>query len=340
MINIKENERSEISIESLFGGCVYVVSDTSSSASLVDQVNKALRYDGSIFVSDSRAIYRYDSAGVFCGMINRNGRGGEEYIGIKDFVVQNDKVYVLDQNKRLVSYTLDGKYVKASVLDFYPASMTALEDGSLLLTSAYQSEEDKFHVYDGASITREYSFIPVEKNQITWRHFLGQKNFFRYGRRLLFHEPMNNTVYQIKGKEAIPYKELDLFNRNAPKKFWQQRYKNVADIFNRANELKYCFGMPEYCETDDVIWFTYRDGPKYHLCHYSKKTGHSVQSDYLEIPGLSARIPVGDVRFSLEGDGSRMIVITGDMIEPAIKEEVLHVPGTYDRLIFIRPNKE
>lgn len=337
VISIKENLKPEVSINELFGEVTYITIDSSepSSAPLIGMITKVLLHDNKIYLSDIKNIYVFDLNGSYITMISRYGRGGNEYIGITDFTIYENQILVLDQNKKVLKYTLDGKCIQSLILDFYPASITIIDNDRLLLTSAYQSAGDKFHIYDVNSLEKVNSFHPIEENQVTWRHFRNQTNFYRYNGKLIFHEPMNNTLYHLKDSQFTPLLRLDLFNRNAPDAFWQKQFDNVMDINIEASDHNYCFGIPSYCENDDNLWFTYRDGNNYRLCLYSKINKNAIQSSNISIPELSVSAPVSDLIFSLESKEEQMIVLTGDMLEEDVKINVLHIPSDYDNPIFI-----
>lgn len=337
IISLKDNLQSEISICDLFEDLTYVTIDSSdsSSAPLIGMITKSLLYDNKIYISDLKNIHIYDLSGAFITMLSRYGRGSNEYLGINDFAVYDDQILILDQNKKLLKYAIDGTCLQSLTLDFYPSSLCVVDSEQLLLTSAYQAEEDKFHVYNLNTLEKVNSFYPIEKPQITWRHFRGQTNFYRYKDKLLYHEPMNNTLYNLRDTTLMPIMNVDLFGRNAPDDFWQRTFDNVMDINLEANDQKYCFGIPSYCENDDNLWFTYRDGANYRICLYSKDDMSSIQSSNISIPELSANISVDEIYFSLESDHEQMMVITGDMLNEDVKVNILNVSADYDNPIFI-----
>lgn len=334
-IDIENNFQSEISVNDLFGDISYITTDTTSNGPLIGPISKAAIYDDIIYIADGRAIHTFNMNGSFITSICRYGRAEAEYMGISDFTVHQGYLYIIDHNKKFLKYTLQGDYVASTHVDFYPATLTAIDDEHILLTSAYQAVEDKFHIYDNIRLKRLHSFFSNNENQTTWRHFRGQSNFYRYDNRLLFHEPMNNEVYQIKDTMVTPFHYLDMFGRNAPMSFWKQKFKNVMDFNMKFNKHGYCAGIPDYYENDKIIWYTYRDGGNYRLCKYSKKTHIAKQSDKLFFPEISLTIPIESVTFAPMNEKKSMIVITGDFIDPHIKTSVLNVPENYDNVIFV-----
>ena len=338
-IRILENFASEIQIEELFGEVIYLTLSSNDETLPIGIITGAFMSKEYIYISDSKSIYIIDKKGALINIVNRYGRSLQEYLGISDFCVQNDEyIYVLDKNKRIVKYNFQGEYIASSELKYYPASMDILGEGNLILTSAYQSDEDKFIIYDCETLNLLHSFVPINRKQITWRHIYGQSNFYKRGEEILFHEPMNNTIYQINESGFTPKYCFDLFGRNISENFFNGHYSSIVEANIEAEKNAVCFGLPVYSETDEEIWFTYRDGSHYRICKHDKLEQYSVQCDRLNFTELSLSMPITDIFLHSEGENEQMIVIASDMIEPSIKEKVLNVPESYDNLIFVLKN--
>lgn len=332
---LKDNLTDEISINELLGKVSYITIDAHSELPLIGMITKARLYEDYIYIADFKSIHVFTEEGLYINTITKYGRGRTEYVGITDFIVHKDFIYLLDNNKKLLKYSRNGEYIASTILDFYPASLKAINDNNLLLTSAYQSDTDKFHILDNITFERKYSFCPINTNQITWRHFKGQSNFYEYGDILFFNEPMNNEIYQIQDTTTKIIRSLDLFGRNAPKEFWNKRFNSVLDINQEANENEFCFGTPNYVENDSIIWFTYRDGENYRICHYLKKEDISKQSSNIFFSQLSTSVPVTELVFSVENEKEQMVILTGDLIDSSVKKEMLNVSEEYDNLIVV-----
>lgn len=339
-IKITENFVSHIAIEELFGEVTYLTfSSNAEMFPIIGNITGAFVSREYIYISDSRSIYIIDKNGSLKNTIHRYGRSLQEYMGISDFCVQNDEyIYILDKNKRILKYTNQGDYMASSELEYYPASIDILDEDKLILTSAYQSDEEKFIIYDCETLNLQHSFVPINRNQITWRHIYGQSNFYKRGEEILFHEPMNNTIFQIDESGVTPKYSFDLFGRNISEKFLNGHYSSIMEANIEAEKNAFCFGLPIYSETDEEIWFTYRDGSHYRICKYDKESKCSVQSDSLNFTGISLSIPISNIFLHSESDSEQIIVLTGDMIKSTIKEKILNVPESYDNLIFVLKN--
>ena len=273
--------------------------------------NKVLVKDGTIFISDGRTLFQYSANGEYIRSLERRGRGPQEYYGIMDFALDNDNIYIIDRNTKLLKYTVNNDFVAAEKLDFFPASIYITDNGKLLLTSAYQNEGDKFNVYNTESLQREGSFHPITKAEMSYRHIMGQSNFYTYDDRLLYHEPMNNSVYNLDVANGL-YTELyrfDLDGHNPPADFWEQQYSNVAEINIAAIEKDYNFGLPVFAITDNYMLFTYRAGANYRMCLYNRRDGSSRSFEALQFAHNMPAVSIADISFCFSNEESLYMVI-------------------------------
>lgn len=114
----------------------------------------------------------------------------------------------------IIKYNHQGDYITSTILDYHPASINIVNDKNFIITSAYQSDEDKFIIYDCNTLNKLYSFLPINQKQTTWRHIYGQSNFYHFNDEILFHEPMDNCIYQVRNSSLTPRLQFDILGRN------------------------------------------------------------------------------------------------------------------------------
>lgn len=332
-INIEENTVEAIDLGQILGEMEYITIDIPTDKPLLGRVQKLIFADNMMFISDYRSIHWFDLSGRNLGTLARYGRGHGEYMGIQDFEVYDNLLYILDNSKKVSVYDLEGLCLKSQIIEFYPASLHILSKDKLLLTSAYQSDVDKFHLFSTESLMSEGSFNPINKSEITWRHFRGQRNFFTVGNELLFNEPMNNIIYKLSDDSLrIKYK-FNLLGRNAPEQFWLNEYESIMDISLKANENKYCYGIPNFAEIGDNLLLTYTDSGKFRICHYNRKEKYSAQSDKIQIKDLELIVSLEDCILAFNDDRTPAIVISAEGLSEDIKQKKLHVDADYDDII-------
>ena len=333
-INIEENHAEGIDVEMLLGqGVKYITLDTASNVPLIGRIQKAIIQDSCIYISDYKSVHSFNLNGKYLTSVSKSGRGSGEYMSIADFCVQDGTVYLYNNHKKLMTYNMQGECLNSAELDFYPASITILPEGNLLLTSAYQSDADKFHIFSAKTLQRERTFFPIDKAQITWRHFMGQHNFYLMEEELLFHEPMNDTIYTVQHNTLVPKYILNLYGENAPAKFYSKEYHDVMEIMMEAVSNGYAMGTPEFAEFPDAIVFTYKDAEKYRLCVYSKQYKTALQSDTIRFKALQYRESLENCIFSFNGTQHQAIIFPGAQIPEKTKTEVLGVDADYDDIV-------
>lgn len=332
-IYIEENSIDAIDLGKILGELEYITIDIPADKPLLGRVQKLIFEDSLIFISDYRSIHWFDIRGEYLSSLSRNGRGQGEYMGIQDFEVYDNLLYILDNSKKVSVYNLEGLCMKSQIIEFYPASLHILSKDKLLLTSAYQSDGDKFHLFSTESLLREGSFNQIKKSEITWRHFRGQRNFFNVGNELLFHEPMNNTIYNLSNDSLIVKYKFNLLGRNAPEQFWLNEYESIMDIALKANENKYCYGIPNFAEIGDNLILTYTDSGKFRICHYNRKEKYSAQSDKIAIKELELTVPLEECILAFNDDRTSAIVISAEGLSENVKQNKLQVDANYDDII-------
>ncbi len=265
VILLNENYLESVPVEEVFSVVKDAVKLQDDTSFVLNSIKKIVGIEDGIYLTDGTVICHYAQDGCLASYISRRGgRGPGEYVGIMDFDIDGDIVYVLDKNKKFLKCDSAGNLIQEKMLGFYPASFMVYGD-LIILTSAYQEPGNKFIVFDKRTLDEKNSYYPIEKNEVTWRHFMEQSNFFRYEDTILFHEPMNCDIYAIcKDTVTVKY-SFDFWGHNAHETFWKQKYRNVFAINQDATSNNYCFGTPCYAESDKSIIMTYRDGAFYEI---------------------------------------------------------------------------
>jgi hypothetical protein len=114
---VHAGEMQKVNLSQFASDISYIPLSTSEE-DLVSFIVKVVRTDSSYFVSDGRDLYRFSSEGDYICKIGHRGKGGEEFLTVADFGVDQSKgmVYVLGFTKIQV-YNEEGNYVKTIKLD-------------------------------------------------------------------------------------------------------------------------------------------------------------------------------------------------------------------------------
>ena len=305
-ISLSENYSESVPAEKVFSIVNDAIELQEDTSFVLNTVKKIVAASDGVYLTDGTVICHYGQDGHLMSCISRQGRGSGEYMGIMDFDVDGNIVYVLDMNKKFIGYDSIGNLLQEKAMDFYPASFM-IDDDRIVMTSAYQESGDKFIVLNKLDLRKIGSFFPINENELTWRHFMGQSNFFRYKDEVLFHEPMNCAVQTIR-KDTVSVKYVfDFWNRNAPESFWREKHRDVFAINQEATANNYCYGIPYYAENDNAIVMTYRDGAFYRMLRYDKRKHQSVEFAAIVFPDKTEPVAIGDLCLQFHSESSMWI---------------------------------
>jgi hypothetical protein len=209
-----------------------------------------------IFIVDQQSdLFVFNKTGVFVAVIDKKGRGPNEYINIEDFIVSENElfIYILDSgNKRIAKFSLYGKFIGSYPIPFYHAAHISMIDKNLMciyqsprfsgdcanifLTDTIFNLKVKFTYNGDAEFLRKIPYLVDTK----W-YSLNSKVFYK--------EPFESIVYQIDKNHGVkPYINLDLGKRAIPDFFFEDTklYQSSADKF---------FQFSEILESEDYFFF-------------------------------------------------------------------------------------
>ena len=309
-ISINENELDAILIDNIFSDYKFISLEETDS-SLVGAIRKIVLKNDVIYVSAGGRLFQFTTTGKHLRTLDRYGRGPEEYISIWDFIVSDKDILVWDQNSRkIIRYSLENRHIASYSLDHFAASIYLIDRDKVLFSSSYQGDDEyKFIVRDLETMDIITSFHPINMAQTTYRHVMYQDNYYVYKDALLFHEPMNNHIYEIDNHELKPIHYIDIYGKNPPEEFWEKEYEHVGDIQTIAQKNGYSYGVPIYAESENQVVFSFRSDNTSLLCSYLKRTRESVQSEKLILfPGIPA-IDVSQIKFNTESEEAFLLAI-------------------------------
>ena len=325
ILPIDVERQAIVDVNDIFSNVEYIQLELNEDNPIgpVDQIEVV---DNIIYLSDGKTLFQYSLDGKYLCSLNRHGRGPSEYINIKKFYVHNDYIYIIDRNAKLLKYSTDNKFIISKKIEFYPASCI-VKDDKLLLTTAYQNEVNKFHVYNTQTLEEIQSFCPVQQSEIQWKHSMLQHNFYVYEDCLLYYEPMNNTILRIdiETMSVTPYHNLHFKEGNPPENFWKGTFDNVMDFYDTAAKKGYNVGAYSYCENRNYIFFSYFSGEQYTSCLYSKKNSRAVSFQKIALHEKIPAIHTAEMRYNFKDEQHQYIVISDSKIfneqgEPYVKD--------------------
>ena len=286
----------------------------------IGKVKRVERNDSLVFIWAGNRINIYSKGGQYLGGVGRPGRGPGEYVSISNFSVSDREVLVLDRFVRMLVYDLAGEFQRGEDLPYYAGAGKIFGD-RIYLSSAYQDETDKFHVYSLKTLEEEGSFHKIHENEMTYRHFMLQNCFFvAEDNSLLFHECMNNQIYQLYPDRSAVVKSFDFWGKNPPEEVWSKRYDSVADIWNELSAGGYAFGMTCYACGNGNHFLTYLKEGETAFALSDASGRKSTQSDRIYFKGVTRALADGDITMSFNSTEDISFAIPTDALLQPLPE--------------------
>lgn len=258
-VNISNIEIQWVNDDELLNINEYFNIDTimleTSPSCLIGNVNKVQFVDDKIVVYDSRAsqLLVFSPMGEFRNRIGNKGQGPQEYTGIHDFFIKNNKAYIYDFNqKKILEFTLDGDYLSSISLNDIPHfdKIIPLKRGGYVSLNTYSnaSECPKFSWLDD-------NFKLKAKSNVQRLNGTSLNNvFYNSGDSLVYWEMMNDTIYYLKDGDVNPLYKIDFNSRSIPENL--EGINEKIEYYSKFSSSTACF-VNNVINTDKFLSFTF-----------------------------------------------------------------------------------
>lgn len=322
---IKLNELHErtFSWETLFGENLKVIElqDTSKEYSFME-ISKLVCWKDRIYISDwkTRRIIIFGQDGQPVSVLNKRGRGSEEYLQVTDFDVDdNGGMWILDGQKDVIlHYSSEGKFLSQNKTGECHYSYISFDAGQLLLGVALW---DKTENSGYAAVLADTSLNVLarygKKPDVYDPEFeFPNVGFSKVGKSIMLNMPIDDCVSVFEDKKYKGEYFFDFGGKRVPDEI------RKAVMPNMKNIVKYLFLVNCSAVVGDVAFGTMMDcgtpvdfivdmkkkeiykqpveGGKYHLV--------SISGDKIILSGIDedsehdviAVAPVGSMRGNLD----------------------------------------
>ena len=194
------------SASDFFNGYKYIVLETTKE-SVVSEPIKAIRVtDKYISLLAKQEIIIFDNNGCYKGKVSHQGHGNHEYLGIEDFQLNNDTLWILSRiDKKLLSYTISDVFLNEITLNDTYTEMLFVDAHRLFLASANaNSQQFNFILYDTEKDKILKRFDPFDRNQsmvFDFPSFIGKSEDCLY-----VTHPFDASVYRLTQNYCCPVK--------------------------------------------------------------------------------------------------------------------------------------
>lgn len=192
---------------------VHVVRVEETDESLIGNLYNIKEHDGLVTYPNTGdgLVYQFDKEGNYLGRLDRSGDGPEEYKDIFDHWIKGDTLKIFSNaNSKIMSYNLDGDFLKSETLPFRANQVFESEDGYWLdLSYRPRGDSTNYEVIHLNSQMKSPTFYrPFEK--ISGFPVVTTVNPFRkVNGNLLYKKTLSDTVYLVKSDTIAPIFKFD-----------------------------------------------------------------------------------------------------------------------------------
>ena len=250
-----ENFQERIFYSQLFDSVKYVVLENCDDC-LIGSIEKVVFFDNKFFVLDSKQniLFAFSESGKFMWKINKRGNGPGEYLYIRDFDIDDNRLYLFDPRRNILEYDLSGNFIrKYSLNNKYGTSILVNNGLFYINTCNNPSTEGNYHLLIMDNYGKNFkNGIPItQKNLIGKCVTFNQRNsFMRYHDKIRFFMPFSTKVFSITGNKISVQYYFDFKNKNLPENFFN---KNTYE--DLKNYSTYAYGFNTYWENDLYLSF-------------------------------------------------------------------------------------
>ncbi len=216
--------------------------------------------DSILILEDRAVIYRINSAtGQIRTVIDRKGKGPGEYMMIGDVVCdpRRGEIYVSDLARKINTYTLNGRFLSASPVDFI-GGFNQLPDRNFAITyypSSYRTV--CVGIYD-STWNKVCDYLPFA--DVTQQNRTGSVSvepISRQNEQCYYKSTLGDTLYRLSSRGPVPALVLDKGELRLPAAI-------AMDVTRKKERSEYIFG--EYGFLVDKFYFVsfYYDNRKYY----------------------------------------------------------------------------
>ncbi len=255
IIEIPNSPVKDLVLSDLVSSVKFIKLEDNDSA-IVSGVDKLLIHNEHIYllqIYKNPRLMVFDFSGEYLFDIGSQGGGPGEFNMPYDVLInKNGQVEILDASTIHIYDERNGKYLESKEIGFPVIKFKRVGDYYVFLTGG-DTESKVITTNLELEIIRE--FRPKSLRNAL-RPF---ESFHEFDNRLLYHEKLNDTIFEIKKDVMIPHKIL-----NFVKPLSESALQNISDQYKgdisqiRRNLDDYMTDLSFYLEDKTHVYFTYR----------------------------------------------------------------------------------
>ena len=270
-------KRANISVDSIIADVEFLKLGKTGDI-LIGEVEKLWITPRHIVVADkykSKAIFVFDRSGNTQAIINRLGRGPQEYTDLTDVVLTPDKerIVVLDNSKKkLLYYAMNGDFLYDKDLPFNATDLEYVDEQKIMVRTYEYQKNDPNSTFDKNN--RHYVYVLDTLMNLTHSAMSTPPFIKRFEDRLYVNPAHSDTIYRVaEGGSLVPQYKIDMTAIDGVSNFGKEPMEKIMEI--RKNNSYF---PNAYVDGKDFALFNIAmplDKPNYQLILHDKHTGQN-----------------------------------------------------------------
>ncbi len=280
LINLNKKEATkQIYLSQFLLHSEYISLETSPSC-LIGSIHKMEIYKDRIFILDpytAKKLLVFDKAGKFLYQISERGNGPGEYWDIFDFVIQDNKIYVLNNRTSVIEYTIDGTFIRTYSLPLWADRMLTINNKNwgLLINADKSNGYDSSFYITTLDFDKEKGYLKSKFEDFPIEPLKQVSSLYDTS---YFFLPLGNNIY-CANKTGVIEKYVLQYPDNCIVSDSELKSYTKLPIRNRVEKiLDNSISLSSIIFTDKLKMIKYYQQRKPYLCFLSS------EKEYISIP--------------------------------------------------------
>lgn len=259
-ILIDLNKAEEVKFSTLFIDSRLIKLETLPDVLLAD-ITKIKVHQGQFYIltwGSTNGLFVFDETGKFVKQILEKGDGPGQYGGIRNFDIQGDLIYLLD-NKRLAIHTVDaflGAYINSIKTDLFALDIR-VQDNLLFLYAGNSSNNGQAMKVFALNAEGQIvdSYLPVDEEHEKYLNIIPKSVFSVNEKGFSLLEPFGYGILQYE-KQAIAKVPIVFKGVTIPADFMSKEYNDILHFLELARKENIPILFSDFSESNRFYAFS------------------------------------------------------------------------------------
>lgn len=269
---------------------IEVVKLETNNESLIGSISKVLFDENYIYILDeyqSNSIFKFTKTGYFVLKISNTGKGPGEYLSLSDFILQSNKLVLLDDaSPKIMYYSKNGDFISelstktvASNFEEIDTNYFCMFNGNI--TTPFSNRNISIIDSEGNILRNMMKIQPFSKD----KHFSLYKPTDYFGEELLYTNIFSSNIFSIAKDTFLIKYHLDFGKNSLDEGFLlANEVLNAGELLLAINTNDIVNSIDYFNEIQNYFYFQcLKKGEIFH-CYYNKDKNKPYIFNYQSFP--------------------------------------------------------